>query len=135
MPADAAPYALPSRCGFCGSAMLVERLRCVSCGTGLDGRFSTGWIEALSPEQSAFVRVFVQCRGKIKDCEQVLGISYPTVVSRLDEVVAALQVAAPAAPAPDSAARSSARKAILDELASGGIDADEAARRLKGAPG
>jgi hypothetical protein len=124
-------FPLPSRCGFCGGSMQVERLRCAACGTGLEGHFSSGWIEALSPEQSAFARVFLECRGKIKDVEQALGISYPTVVSRLDEVVAGIQRAPAPAEARQSAIRSVSRKEILDELASGAIDADEAARRLK----
>jgi hypothetical protein len=127
--ADPVSYPLPSRCGFCGGPMQVERLRCASCGTGLEGRFSAGWIEALSPEQSAFARVFLECRGKIKDVEQALGISYPTVVARLDEVVAALARAA--SPAGQDTERRLKRKAILDDLAEGTIDAEEAARRLR----
>lgn len=127
--ADRILYPLPSRCGFCGSLMQIERLACTSCGTALEGRFSAGWIEALSPEQSAFARVFLECRGKIKDVEQALGISYPTVVARLDEVVAALG-RTPSPPGQDTERRLK-RKAILDDLAAGGIDAEEAARRLR----
>jgi hypothetical protein len=36
------------------------------------------------------VEVFIKNRGKIKDMEDELGISYPTVVSRLNDVVRAM---------------------------------------------
>jgi hypothetical protein len=109
--------------------MHIERMQCGSCGTALEGHFSAGWIEALTPEQSAFARVFLECRGKIKGVEQALGISCPTVVARLDEVVAAL-AHTPSPPGLDTERRLK-RKAILDDLAAGTIDAEEAARRLR----
>lgn len=118
---------LPTRCPFCGSAVGVERVRCHGCGTAVEGAFSLGWVERLSPEQLTFTRVFLECRGKIKDVEQALGISYPTVVSRLEDVVRSLQ----AEPAPGAADRAEKRRKVLEELASGEIDADEAAQKLK----
>src|SRR5262249_53378996 len=50
----------------------------------------------LTREQQQFIGIFIKCRGKIKDVEQELGISYPTVVRLLDEVVAALALDEPA---------------------------------------
>ncbi|QSQ20655.1 DUF2089 domain-containing protein [Pyxidicoccus parkwayensis] len=127
---------MPTRCPVCGEGTHVERVRCGACDTAVEGRFTTGWVQGLSPEQLAFVRVFLSCRGKIKDVEQALGLSYPTVVSRLDAVVAALGEDAPPVPPPPppppSPPRGGQRRAqILDDLAAGLIDADEAARRLK----
>lgn len=118
---------LPTRCPFCGDAVSVERVRCHGCGTAVEGSFTLGWVERLSPEQLAFARVFLECRGKIKDVEQALGISYPTVVSRLEDVVRALQVE----PASGAAERAEKRRKVLEALASGEIDADEAAQKLK----
>jgi hypothetical protein len=105
----------------------------------VEGRFTTGWVQQLSPEQLSFVRVFMACRGKIKDVEQALGLSYPTVVARLDDVVEALghtpggppPPPAPPAPPPPRERGSPRRAQILDDLAAGLIDADEAAQRLK----
>jgi hypothetical protein len=118
---------LPTRCPFCGNAVAVERVRCHGCGTAVEGAFNLGWVERLSPEQLAFARVFLECRGKIKDVEQALEISYPTVVSRLEDVVRALQTE----PAASAAERAEKRRKVLEALASGEIDADEAAQRLK----
>jgi hypothetical protein len=47
-------------------------------------------LQALSSEQVQFVETFMKCKGKIKDVEGELGISYPTVVARLNEVVRAM---------------------------------------------
>lgn len=132
-----------TRCPVCAEATFVEKVRCTGCATALEGRFTLDWPGFLTREQLAFVKVFLAARGKIKDVEEALGISYPTVVARLDEVVAAVAEgkAAPAAPSPAPKSRAAAstaappsaarRKQILDELAAGTIDADEAARRLR----
>jgi hypothetical protein len=110
----------------------VERVRCDACGSALEGRFSAGWPAALSPAQLEFARVFLECRGKIKDVEQALGISYPTVVSRLDDVVVAITGRpAPPRPQPEPGAGSKRRKEILDSLATGEINAEQAARLLR----
>ena len=81
---------MPGRCPVCSSALTVTRLQCGTCGTGIDGAFGLGRLQALAPEQVQFVETFIKNRGKIKDVEADLGISYPTVVSRLNEVVRAM---------------------------------------------
>jgi hypothetical protein len=81
---------MPGRCPVCSSALTVTRLQCGTCGTGIDGAFGLGRLQALSTEQVQFVETFIKCRGKIKDVEAELGISYPTVVSRLNDVVRAM---------------------------------------------
>jgi hypothetical protein len=126
-------HAVLTRCPVCASATFVERVRCSTCDTAVEGRFSSSveGFQSLTKEQRAFVKVFVSCRGKIKDVEQALGISYPTVVSRLEEVAEA--IAAPAIEPPEPVAFR--RKQILDDLASGVIDADEAAKSLRKAKG
>lgn len=80
-----------SRCPACGSTSFeIQRLRCTSCGTAVEGRFSVSRLATLPDEQIAFVEVFLKCRGNIKEVERELGISYPTVRSRLDKVIALL---------------------------------------------
>src|SRR5437879_4334894 len=81
---------MPGQCPVCHSALGVTRLQCGQCGTGIDGLFAIGKLQALTPEQVQFVETFIKNRGKIKDVENELGISYPTVVARLNEVVAAM---------------------------------------------
>ncbi len=106
--------------------MIVRRLECPACGTGVDGHFDAGPLARLNREQLAFVETFLRARGKIKDVEEELGISYPTVVARLNEVLVALGFEA--GEDPRDAER---RQHILDELAAGRISAAEAAEQLR----
>ena len=118
-------------CPVCSDEMRVVRLRCRACDTALDGSFELPRFLRLAPEQLYFVETFIHNRGKIKDVEEELGISYPTVVARLDEVVVALGYESSA----DESDLSETRHKILDELSEGRIDAAEAATRLRGLQG
>jgi hypothetical protein len=107
--------------------MEVRRLECPNCGVGVDGRFDAGPLARLSREQIGFVEAFLRNRGKIKDVEEELGISYPTVVGRLNEVLVTLGFEA--GEDPREAER---RQRILDDLSSGRLSAAEAAEQLRG---
>src|SRR3954449_1122488 len=81
---------MPGLCPVCRNTLAVTRMQCGQCGTGIDGLFGIGRLQALTPEQVQFVEIFIKNRGKIKDVERELDISYPTVVARLNEVVSAM---------------------------------------------
>jgi hypothetical protein len=70
------------------------------------------------------------CRANFKDIERELGISYPTVRSRLDAMIRALGFPSQAEPDRES----ERRKEILRELAEGRIAADDAANLLESEP-
>jgi hypothetical protein len=78
------------RCPVCGDELAVTRLQCGTCATQIEGRFGLGRFQRLSAEQLAFLEVFVKNRGIIKDVEAELGISYPTVRARQDDVLSAM---------------------------------------------
>lgn len=139
MPGDTPLYPVPGSCPVCGNELAVTRLRCGNCQTAVEGLFSLGRFYYLTREQQQFIAVFVRCRGKIKDVEEQLGISYPTVVGRLDEVIAALGFDQPASaptPAPQAATLAAMseeqRKLILDELSAGRLTSAEALALLQG---
>ncbi len=113
-------------CPSCDSPMEVRRLECPNCGVGVDGRFDAGPLAKLSREQLSFVETFLRNRGKIKDVEEELGISYPTVVGKLNEVLVSLGFEA--GEDPREAER---RQRILDDLSSGRLSAGEAAEQLR----
>jgi hypothetical protein len=106
--------------------MEVRRLECPSCGIGVDGRFDAGPLARLNREQLNFVEVFLRSRGKIKDVEEELGISYPTVVAKLNDVLVSMGFEA--GEDPREAER---RQRVLDDLASGRLTAAEAAEQLR----
>ena len=117
------------KCPVCGEELTVTRLHCRSCDTALEGHFNLGKFYRLAPEQLHFVETFIKCEGKITRVEDELGLSYPTVRSRLNDVIQALGYEVPAQ-ATVSAER---RKTILEQLASGEINSEDAVGMLKGA--
>jgi hypothetical protein len=118
------------RCPICAAQLRVVRLECGSCGTRLEGSFSLGRFHSLSAEQLEFLEVFIRARGNFKDVERELGISYPTVRSRLDVVIRALGYQTEVEP--DREAETERRKEILRQLADGRIGPDDAAALLEG---
>lgn len=79
------------KCPVCDNTKLeITRLRCSECGTSIEGRFSTSKLGGLSTEHQEFIEIFIKCRGNIKEVEKELGVSYPTVRGKLDNVIKAL---------------------------------------------
>lgn len=126
-PVHRAAHQVLTRCPVCGDELRIVRLQCGSCGSALEGNFTLGRLQRLTRDQLQFVEVFIKSRGKIKDVEEELGVSYPTVVARLNEVVQAMGFEV----RPEEAEAASRRQQILDELAAGTITATEAAGRLR----
>jgi hypothetical protein len=131
-------YPVIGRCPVCGDELAVTRLQCGTCHTQLEGRFQLGRFQRLSPEQLAFIEVFVKNRGIIKDVEVELGISYPTVRARLDEALRAMGYPAGGEDDPRVSPREARtqareeRRRILEDLKEQRITAEEAARRMAG---
>jgi hypothetical protein len=116
------------KCPSCDGGLTVAQLKCPRCEIGIDGEFAMPALLRLSAAQIDFAEVFIKNRGVIRDVERELGVSYPTVRARLDEVIRALGYpvkgeATNEAPGDDSAAR---RKAVLVELKAGRVSPEEA---------
>ncbi|HVN64848.1 MAG TPA: DUF2089 domain-containing protein, partial [Candidatus Binataceae bacterium] len=109
----------------------VARLRCPDCDIALEGEFALPQLLRLTPAQIDFVEVFVKNRGIIREVERELGVSYPTVRARLDEVIRALGYQVKSGPedgaSPEGAAR---RRAILADLKAGKLTPEAALTAL-----
>ena len=137
------PHDVISTCPVCSGELAVTRLHCRSCGTTLEGEFSVGRFGRLTREQLTLLESFLRSRGNLRDMERELGISYPTVRSRVEALVRALgfgpradadesadEAAAPtAAPGPTDV--TAARQAVLERLGRHEITADEAAAAIR----
>lgn len=126
------------RCPICDNELSVTRLHCAACDTAIEGRFRLSRFQRLSADQLAFLEVFVKNRGIIKDVEAELGISYPTVRARLDDVLRGLGFPTGGEDDPRPSPRQlqaqarEERRRILEDLRQKKITADEAARQLAG---
>src|SRR6476469_2141697 len=143
--ATAMPHDVISTCPVCSSELAVTRLHCRSCGTTLEGDFSVGRFGRLNRDQLALLESFLRSRGNLKEMERELGISYPTVRSRVDALVRALglgqggepvlepEASEDAEPEPVQAADPSAaqRRDILARLARRELSATDAAEQLR----
>lgn len=125
-------YKIPHRCPVCNHEMKITKLSCTHCPTKIEGEFSTCKFCRLPAEQLIFVEAFVKCRGNIKEVEKELGISYPTVRSRLDSVIEALGYRVDEDKlGQDLHGESQRRQDILDALERGEISPQEAARQIR----
>ena len=132
------PHDVISTCPVCSNELSVTRLHCRSCGTTLEGEFSVGRFGRLSREQLALLESFLRSRGNLREMERELGLSYPTVRSRVEALVRALGFG-PRADAEEAATESgdvatyaaSARKDLLERLARHEIGAEEAAAAIR----
>jgi len=83
-------YPVIHTCPVCDHSLNVKKLGCSNCRTVIENDFSLSKFATLSAEQMHFVEVFVVKRGNIKEVEKVLGISYPTVRGKLNDIIAEL---------------------------------------------
>lgn len=114
----------PLNCPVCDQRLTLTRLSCPSCDTELSGGFATCEFCALTNEDREVLRVFLASRGNMKELERHLGVSYPTARARFDALLAKIGIDRAAAPAPT-------RVELMEQVARGEIDVDEALRRLE----
>ena len=79
---------LPHRCPSCESTLVIERLRCSKCDTIVEGCFSLPRLARLTPVDQRFLELFILASGSLKVTGKRLGLSYPTVKKRLNELIA-----------------------------------------------
>src|SRR5579862_2017639 len=122
------------KCPSCNGDLAVAKLHCHSCEITVEGDFSIPALLRLNRAQLDFVEVFLKNRGIIREVERELGVSYPTVRARLDEVVDAIGYGASAEDSRATRAGDDAatrhRRAILEQLSAGKISAEDAMRAL-----
>lgn len=118
-------YKLLSHCPVCSNNLKAIKLKCTNCNTVIDNEFELSKFDYLNNEQLYFIETFIKCRGNIKEVEKELGISYPTVRAKLDEVIENLGYSAKETKIKQD------KNDILRALEKGDISADEAIKKLK----
>ena len=118
------PYKLISDCPVCNSKLKATKLTCTTCGTIIENDFELSRFELFNKEQLRFIEIFLKCRGSIKEVEKELGVSYPTVRAKLDDVIKAMGYDI-------EEERHKDMGDIIDKLEKGEIDSEEALKRIK----
>ncbi|MFU0801075.1 MAG: DUF2089 domain-containing protein [Xylanivirga thermophila] len=121
-------YKIITKCPVCEEELEVTTLVCPGCSTKYEGHFVLDKFSYLTAEQKYFIEIFLKCRGNIKEVEKELNISYPTVRSRLNDIIYSLGY-----DISGGSEKSDVDKdKILDMLDNGEISANEAIKILKG---
>jgi hypothetical protein len=130
-------------CPACQGRLYPKLLRCADCGLEVSTRYSGNEFADLEPEDLHLLRIFVVCEGRIRDMESALGVSYPTVKSRLAALRARLGLApddgkekpAHAKPEPkrerEPEREPTTAREVLDRLADGTLTYEEALPKIR----
>lgn len=113
-------------CPVCAHQLHVSKLSCANCHTVIENDFTLSKFAAFTPEQIHFIEVFLLKRGNIKEVEKALGVSYPTVRGKLNDIVTML--------GHQSAIEQDNRENkanVMEQLENGEIDVKEALALLK----
>ena len=114
---------IPTLCPACSSMLEITELRCPKCSTTIQGEFPINKLLSLSDEDSNFLIAFLRSRGNIKEVQERMGISYPTVKNRLDKLLITLGLF--------KESEGLKEKEILDTLEREEITATEAIKLMK----
>jgi hypothetical protein len=119
------PRTTIGRCPVCETALRVTELSCPACRTKIVSDLKTCEFCSLRPDLVIFLHAFLKARGNIKEVERELGISYPTVRKRLDDLLRSLGMEGGTGPGRD-------RLEVFERLRKGEISVDDAVDSLGG---
>jgi hypothetical protein len=85
------PRPIGNDCPYCGSPMAVTRMTCGACRASVDAVFPMSRLATLPVEHQRFIEMFLLSGGNLKEIAEHVGVSYPTIRSRLDKVIETLR--------------------------------------------
>ena len=85
----------------------------------------------LTPEQLDLLEAFVRCEGKLNRLQEEVGMSYPTLRSRMNDMLRAMGFT----PQEQDKGQKIERRQILEDLAAGKISTPDAAALLRESQG
>ena len=78
---------MPRQCPSCGRTLAIRTMQCNGCDTRIEGDYDLPLIMRLSDDDVRFVEDFVLCSGSLKEMARNMGLSYPSVRNRLDDII------------------------------------------------
>lgn len=107
-------------CPSCGEMMVISELKCPKCDLRVRKDISPCLFCQLADEDYDFLMIFLRTQGRITDIEKVLNVSYPTIKTKIDNLLKNLKLS----PYEDETDP-------IEALAQGKISVDEAVAVLK----
>ncbi|WP_165782245.1 DUF2089 domain-containing protein [Leptospira brenneri] len=125
-------------CPACQEPLRPMVLGCDGCGIKVEGPFQLNEFATLSADDLHFLRIFVLSEGRVRDMQSALGLSYPTVRARLTQLknkLVGIDISSESSFREASkSGKAGATDEVLDQLAKGEIDFDEAMRNIRKLP-
>lgn len=112
-----------TNCPYCSGDFVIKEVECQNCGTVIKSNFKVNRFHMFKPEDLYFIEIFLKNEGNIKLMEKDLGISYPTVKSRLKNIIGILGYKSENSPSEN-------RVKILNSLSNGEINVKDAIKSL-----
>ena len=109
-------------CPSCAERLVISELRCPKCDLRIRKDFQSCDFCNLPDEDYEFLLIFLRTQGRITEMEKALGVSYPTIKTKIDNLLRNLKLS------PVGADESIDP---LDALAQAKISVDEAVAILK----
>lgn len=116
-------------CPACQKALSPAVLVCRACDLKVEGHFALNEFATLSGDDLHLLRIFILSEGRIRDMEAPLGLSYPTIRTRL-KALRQRVAGAQAAPEPRKT-REEFVNDILNQLQTGQLSFDDAMARIR----
>ena len=130
-----------NQCPACDGHLIITECKCPACRLQMRGEFQSGQLSTLSDDQLTFIKVFMSARGNLTEVERVLGISYPTIRNKLDEINNVLnrtdetaetsQNKSSVVKETKTTSSEDTRKDILQQVADGRLSPTEAVQKLR----
>jgi hypothetical protein len=98
-------------------------MSCDHCNVSIDAAFPMSRLGSLPVEHQKFIEMFVLAGGNLKELAEQVGVSYPTLRSRLDKVIEALRG--------EIAKTRRVQGTVLDAVDPGKSNAEAAAKLIK----
>ena len=118
-------------CPSCQGLLAPKVLACDNCNIKVEGPFQLNEFATLPPEDLHFLRIFIRCEGRIRDMEPALGLSYPTIRTRLTQLKNKLISDLEAQESATSETPKESAQDVLALLEKGQIPFEEAMERIK----
>ncbi|MCK5133284.1 MAG: DUF2089 family protein [Candidatus Sabulitectum sp.] len=83
--------AAPSRCPSCNGVLNPVKYVCSECKTEVSGDFAMCSSCSLEGDNRSLLELFLLARGNLKAVQRMLGVSYPTARTRIEEMFNALE--------------------------------------------
>lgn len=123
------------KCPTCQGPLKTKVIACEQCNLRIEGDFLENEFSRLNDEELHFLRIFIHCEGRIQDMEKSLGVSYPTVKTKMGALKHILMLDFDKSEKPKEKVMDSGQyekpEQILTELDDGKISYEEALTRIK----